>query len=573
MASPSSLRRCGVLIPVFSLRRSNDLGIGDTTALKGAIDWAKKYHIGFIQTLPIQETGSDHSPYNAISSMALDPLLLDLSALVELTDEDIAPYAASFEKKDTSLVDYPHTKQVKYALLKLAYQRFLESGQKPDAFEVFRQKNASWLDDYCAFRTLCTHADTENWELWSSDYNTPQKALDYLKKHRELDAQRHFFAWLQWQADIQWSDVAQYAEKQGVALMGDVPIGIAKSSADAFFEPQWFLPNAYGGSPPETVFKDDAFACQWGQNWGVPIYNWKALAEDNYGWWRRRVTGLCRFFQIFRIDHILGFYRIYRFPWPPSQNASFLGLSLQEAQQKTGGALPAFWPRNDDTDTHRQANCADGETYLKIILEAAGNSEVVGEDLGCVPDYVRPNMAKLGIAGFKICHWESCGEGIAVDGKTYPPVSFATYATHDHDSLPALWDLLIDLADKGEDKQGALRGLSLLSSFAKMPSGLQRNHYAPYNHVIKWSLLEALLSSNANLSALMITDLIDSKQRINIPGTSGGKNWRYRIPFSLKNPPQKVQKECNYLKHLIDKTQRYVHPDRNAQTAQRTHFS
>lgn len=548
------LRRLGLLIPVFSLNRDDDLGIGDTRALREMVDWAAANRIGFLQLLPINETGSDNSPYNAISSVALDPLLLDLEAIPEISLDDIRLEAKKYSAGDSDedLVDYAVTAKAKWSLLAKGFDAFWKNGGESPDFENFRKEEAGWLLTYCKFRWLMEMAETEEWELWPEEYNTPEKADAYLGAlpSDKVEYNLSYYAWVQWHAFSQWRELSHYARKHDVKLMGDIPIGISYSSADVFFEPQWFDLGLSGGSPPETVFKDDAFACQWGQNWGIPIYRWDALEKNNFSWWRRRIEKLTDVFHIFRIDHILGFYRIYSFPWRPKLNPTFVGLTEKEAKKITGGPLPCFHPRADDTEKNRKLNLADGDKYLRVILEAAGNAEVVGEDLGCVPDYVRPNLEELGIAGFKICHWEARGDGEAVSGREYPECAFTTYATHDHDSIPAMWNTLKGMLG-GMEHEGAIRGLALLSDFAGLPKGGSADCYPAYGPVVKWALFDRLLKSNADYAALMITDLIDSTKRINIPGTVGGENWRYRLPWKLKDMPQPYRDESSRLRELI----------------------
>lgn len=548
------LRRLGVLIPVFSLRRDNDLGIGDTRALRGMVDWAVQHRVGFLQLLPINETGTDNSPYNAISSVALDPVLLELEAIPGVSIEMILAAATKYQTDaiDEDLVDYSRANAAKWDLLAQGFTHYLSVGKKSKEFRQFQKEEADWLIPYCKYRWLTELAGTEEWDKWSGDYNTARKAEAYLTglDQDEVEQNLTFYAWVQWHAFSQWRELRAYAESVDVKLMGDIPIGVSYSSADVFFEPQWFDLTLSGGSPPETVFKDDAFACQWGQNWGIPLYRWDVLAKDDYGWWRRRIEKLTDVFHIFRIDHILGFYRIFSFPWRPAYNQDFLGLSDEEAQKITGGRLPGFHPYDDDTDEHRASNLADGDRYLKVVKEAAGAGEVVGEDLGCVPDYVRPHLEELGIAGFKVCHWEAHREGVAVKGSEYPACAFATFATHDHDSIPSLWNGLVGMSG-GMEHEGAMRGLALLSDFAGLPKGNTINAYAQYGPVVKWALFGALLKSKADYAAVMITDIIDSEKRINRPGTVGGENWRYRLPWKLEEMPQVFKADCRRLSELV----------------------
>lgn len=553
-ADMSRMRRLGVLIPVFSLRRDNDLGIGDTRALLDAVKWAAANRVGFLQLLPINETGADHSPYNAISSVALDPLLLDLEAIPQIEAADIKTATKKFglSANTDDLVDYDLVSQAKWELLAGGFDVFWKSGEINTEFDAFRIEEAEWLVPYCKFRWLMELAGSEGWELWPEQYNTPEAAETYLASLPVEEVERYltFYAWVQWHAFSQWRALREYADEHDVKLMGDIPIGISFNSADVFFEPEWFDLSLSGGSPPETVFKDDAFACQWGQNWGIPIYRWDVQEQHDYSWWRRRIEKLTDIFHIFRIDHILGFYRIYSFPWRPGRNAEFVGLSEKQAKKITGGALPCFFPRPDDTEKNRAANLADGDKYLRVVLDAAGEGEVVGEDLGCVPDYVRPNMEDLGIAGFKICHWEVRGHGETVPGSDYPKCSFATYATHDHESIPAMWNTLKGMLG-GMEHEGAIRGLELLSDFAGLPKGPSADYYPEYGPVVKWALFDRLLKSNADYASLMITDIIDSTERINIPGTVGGKNWRYRLPWKLEDMPDCLRDDCSRLRELV----------------------
>src|SRR5581483_9851545 len=149
-------------------------------------------------------------------------------------------------------------------------------------------------------------------------------------------------------------------------------------------------------------FEHDPFVQKWGQNWGLPLYRWDRMGADNFAWWRARVAGVRAFFHLFRIDHILGFYRVYAFPWQPAENADYLPLDADAAQERTNGRLPRFFPQPDDTPENSQRNRESGERYLRAVLKEAGSGNVVGEDLGMVPPYVRPSLAELGIAGYKV---------------------------------------------------------------------------------------------------------------------------------------------------------------------------
>lgn len=539
-----------MLVPVGSLRRDGDLGIGDTAALRELVDWAATCGLGFLQLLPISETGSDHSPYNAISSVALEPALIDLSALPELSADDFIKARTQWEPSDLvgDLINYEVVKPLKSGLLETAFARFWKdsrTGERGETFDAFQEAEAGWLVDYCQFRWLMDHeGGKETWDLWSINYNKGPLARSWIERKRAehaktMERELAYHAWVQWVAFSQWRDLRRYAEERDVLLMGDVPIGISYHSVDVFFEPQWFDLKWSGGAPPETVFKDDEFACKWGQNWGIPLYRWDVLQTHDFSWWRRRIDKLTDVFHIFRIDHILGFYRIYGFPWRPQRNAEFLPLSHDQARARTGGPLPGFMPRPDDTEEHKKANRADGDRYLRVVQEAAGDNEVVGEDLGAVPDYVRPHLQEIGIAGFKICHWEvERGEdGIEhpLPLESYDECSFATYATHDHPSMAAMWEdfrAMLDHSDPGARK-GAEWNLRILSEIADLPLKDGDHRVPPYDRKIQWAQLDALLAAGSRYAAFMITDLFGMTERFNIPGTVGGSNWRVRMPFTV----------------------------------------
>ncbi len=140
------------------------------------------------------------------------------------------------------------------------------------------------------------------------------------------------------------------------------------------------------------------------------------MRANNFQWWRERVRGTRRIFHLFRIDHVQGFYRVYAFPWRPERNKEFLPLDQHQMLERTGGRAPHFVPRDDDTPEHREANKREGEEYLRVIMDEAGAARVAGEDLGVVPDYVRPSLQSLGIAGFKIPQWEM-RDGMIIPGE------------------------------------------------------------------------------------------------------------------------------------------------------------
>ena len=548
MSSPIDLspehRVGGVLIPVFALRNDADLGVGDIGSLRQFIDWSAKAGFGVVQLLPINETGGDNSPYNAISSMALDPTTIELKPGTpeDLTESDYKTALAGVDLAALRQgpVQYSVVKPLKRYLLELAFEGFERrhlasnpgGSKSAQAFRQFQTGNALWLESYTLFRALMDeNGGTECWDRWPAGQQTFEDARSWLETQPEefgnsVARKRLFFTYVQWVAYGQWEELKRYAEKLGVALMGDIPLGVSYYSADFFGFPHVFEKSWSGGAPPEPYFKDDPFTQKWGQNWGIPVYAWGKLKDENYAWWRQRVHGVHDLFHLFRIDHILGFYRIYSFPWRPERNADFLPLSADEAKARTGGLLPGFKPRADETPQDREANCREGETLLRVVLEAAGDTRLIGEDLGTVPDYVRPNLTKLGIAGFKIPIWEpDKTKGGLLAGSAYERLSVATYGTHDHEPLRALWNRH-HRAPEHERQQ-----LHELCDFAGIP---QQERGDEFTEGVHQRLLEALFRTNSWIVICMITDLMAREERFNVPGTAANSNWSQRLPVTME---------------------------------------
>lgn len=556
-------RLAGLLLPAFTPRREGDLGIGDTLAMRHWIDICAKHGIGFLQLLPLNETGGDDSPYNAISSVALEPLYLSFEP------KDIPGLEAEYlevarvelgDALTASRVNYAAVRKVKRRLLEKAWLRF-QAGKGDIAFYRFRREESAWLGNYCIYRWLMDQSGgSEAWDWWPEDRKTVAGALAYLTQERSKDAvavddRLEFYAWVQWLCFRQWRAVRQHADNKGVKLMGDIPIGVSRYSADVFFQREDFDLEWCGGAPPELIFKHDLFIQKWGQNWGIPLYRWERMQAAGFPWWRQRIAKLTDIFHIFRIDHVLGFYRIYSFPWQPQRNAEFLPLSEKEAAKLTGGLLPEWAPRPDDTPENKAANRADGDIRLRMAIEAAGRSAVVGEDLGSVPDYVRPHLASLDVAGFRIPHWDSDEKGHVIPPEDLPECSFATYSTHDHDSIPALWAGFHRLiADPDADPDGQERAeeyLRLMAEFADVKES------APYGPALKEALLAALLSSNSRYAAFMITDICDLTDRLNSPGTVGPHNWSFRLPIELE---ARAVLELGKLRPILEKSGRFLAP-------------
>lgn len=305
----------GVAVPVFSLRSRQSGGVGEFSDLKLLIDWAKQTGLKMVQILPINDTIATHSwtdsyPYAAISVFALHPMYLNLAQVGELKDEALrAEFAAKREALNSlDAVDYEAVMQMKSRYIKLAYDQDGRAFLKDLAFQAFFAQNKEWLQPYAAFSALRDRYQTADFSQWPEYSVYEPLAVNWLTDPARKDYDDfaiHYYS--QWHLHQQLTDAAAYARSQGVLLKGDIPIGIYRHSADAWVAPQLYNMGAQAGAPP------DAFAVA-GQNWGFPTYNWAEMAKDGYAWWRRRLGHMATYFDAYRIDHILGFFRIWEIP-------------------------------------------------------------------------------------------------------------------------------------------------------------------------------------------------------------------------------------------------------------------
>jgi 4-alpha-glucanotransferase len=555
----------GVLVPLFALRGENDLGIGDVAALRDFIDWVAEVRFKLVQLLPINETGADNSPYNAISAMAIEPTTLHLApnAPQDLMREDFDTAVADVDLNALRFgaVKYCPVKKLKLHLLEKAFSNFSAHAdeQRQSKFRAFCEQESAWLRDYGLFRVLMEeNDDSAAWNRWQPQHQTIEKARGWLRdlphdRQAALARRESFFCYVQWIAHQQWRAVKMYAEERGVALMGDIPFGVSYCSADVFARQDEFMLDWFGGAPPEPYFEDDAFTRKWGQNWGIPLYRWDNMRANNFEWWRQRVRAVRRIFHLFRIDHIQGFYRIYAFPWRPRRNKEFLPLDEHQMLERTGGRAPHLVPRDDNTPENREANKREGEEYLRVLLQEAGGRRVIGEDLGVVPEYVRPNLRSLGIAGFKIPQWEM-HDGMIIPGHMYERLSVATFATHDHEPIRALWNEAFErpFSKAGEQARATLEKIALFAGLNSKIEELdfERDFYP--------TIMEALFRCESWIAIVMITDLLARKYRFNVPGTKANVNWTRRMQRSMAQlgSSRKERKRMGLIHDLLVKTGR-----------------
>lgn len=305
----------GVTIPVFSLRSKNSFGTGEFTDLKLLVDWAVKTGMKMIQILPVNDTTATHTwvdsyPYAAISAFALHPLYLNITKVAGKKFADLIKPLKKKQKllNDLAELDYEAVMNVKLAAIKELYMVQKEEwAADPDYLEFF-ENNKHWLVPYAAFCYLRDRNGTSDFNQWKQYNAYSKESIQKLAspKGKQYDQiALHYFT--QYHLHRQLQDAAEYAHKNGVILKGDIPIGVYRYGCDAWVEPELYHLEMQAGAPP------DDFAVR-GQNWGFPTYNWERMAADGYEWWHQRFIQMSNYFDAFRIDHILGFFRIWSIP-------------------------------------------------------------------------------------------------------------------------------------------------------------------------------------------------------------------------------------------------------------------
>ena len=364
----------GVAIPVFSLRSNQSAGIGEFSDLKYLVDWSKKIGLKLIQLLPLNDTTATHSwldsyPYAAISAFALHPMYLRLQEVIK---KDQTNLIAPFQKQMDELnalpeIDYDGVMQLKWQLLKLIYA---ENGKKDLAtagFKKFFKQNEHWLVSYSAFSYLRDLHGTVDFNSWPTFSKFNQKEVDQLtgaksKTYQEIS----FYYFVQYHLHVQLSESAKYAHENGVVLKGDIPIGVYRYGADAWQHPDLFHMDMQAGAPP------DDFAVK-GQNWGFPTYNWEVMASNDYSWWKLRFEQMSFYFDAFRIDHILGFFRIWSIP-------------MNQVEGIMGRFVPAIPITQQEID--KKGISADMDRYTKPFI----NESVLFTYFGYDNDYAKQHF-------------------------------------------------------------------------------------------------------------------------------------------------------------------------------------
>ncbi len=468
----------GINVPLFSIHTKNSSGIGEFLDLVPLIKWCKKLGLDCIQLLPINDTADDPSPYNPVSSLALDPVYLSITAL---------GFKGELE---------PHTKVVKKEVwkkkkiwLKSYFEKHFAAISKKAEYQHFIKHNP-WLKSYAAFKCLKDQFKGKHWCHWPDGYHTYHPKL---LKNLEID----FYCFLQFLCFQQMEEVKSFADDQKFFLKGDVPILLSSDSADVWEEPDLFNTKVSAGAPPDAYNPA-------GQNWGFPIFNWNAMRKDDYDWWKRRLATVEKLYHIYRIDHVVGFFRIWTFPIMKKGKGHFV-------------------PEN------RSRWAGQGKRLLEMMVDNCSLLPIA-EDLGTVPPIVGPTLKHLGICGTKVVRWERKGrkkDGKYIPYDEYEPLSMTTVSTPDTDNLAMWWKKNPKEAILFAEQIKNWRYHPILSNEQRLELLRDAHHTTSYFHI---NLLQEYL---ALFPELVHKD--PQKERINIPGTTYPSNWSYKCVAPIED--------------------------------------
>jgi 4-alpha-glucanotransferase len=508
-------RIAGVLIPLFSLRTTDDLGRGEICGLVPMAEFALAMGHRMIQLLPIDETApGETSPYSAMSVLAIDPRYISARGLYGIDAGGIE--AARVIAGPGDPADPVKLHAAKITLLRKSFERFVATAGASNraAREEFEHRNREWLEDYALFRALKEKFGWREWESWPDGLNRCEPAAVKLAA-RELATEVSFYSYIQFVGHRQWHEVRSELVRLGVLLGGDLAFSPCRESAEVWANQEMFDLTRTVGSPP------DAFSAD-GQRWGLPMPDWRRMRAGGFSLIRRRIRHAREFFDLLRIDHVVGLFRTYAF----GSDAETLGN---------------FDPLAEDDQR------AQGEELIRIAKEEAGAMAIFAEDLGVVPAFVRNSLKALGVPSYKVMRWEREWDVPTqpfIKPADYPELSVATTGTHDTDTMAEWWS-----GASVAERNQFVSSLGLDGAIDVRRDALGEATGA---------IIAALYGAPSRIVIAPVQDLFGWDARVNVPGTVSATNWKWRLPFTLDGPQKdpKLTAQINALLAIASRTRR-----------------
>ncbi|MBU2530236.1 MAG: 4-alpha-glucanotransferase [Elusimicrobia bacterium] len=505
----------GILLPLFSMRSKKDWGIGDIGSLKLWLDFLKSANLDILEILPINEMPPGvNCPYTSMSAFAIDPVYIAIEDIKELDDEIKKEISApEFRKKIKELrqakgLPYDDIKKLKFPILWKIYESFRNRHLSKNTnlakdYYAYIAQNKYWLDDYSLFRKIKDDYQCMSWTDWPHGLKYRETIMiEAFKKNHAMEIE--FFKYLQWIIQIQWSKAKEKAEKLNIKLFGDLPFMVNQDSADVWSRQNEFDISASIGAPPDAFSKT-------GQKWGIPAYRWHEVEKNNFEWWRAKVKKAEDFYHIYRLDHMVGFFRTWIVPHDENHKAHF--DIINELEQRSRGK-----------------RFLEAVTTASTCLPAA-------EDLGLIPLYVAEVLKEVNVPGYKVMRWQKTKDQIKyIEPEHYEKISLATTSTHDNEPLKEWW-ATIDLKEK--------------KLFWHMITG--HNSPPPIFKNAHIEIVKKLLRAGSAIVILPMQDILGTDERVNTPNTMGKHNWSYRFPIDIEDVDknEKISEKMHTLKCLI----------------------
>ncbi len=402
-------RRAGVAVPLFSVRSRKSIGIGEIPDIKTIVRWCELTGNTILQLLPLNDTGFDFAPYNSVSSFALDPMYLSIQSLKEV---NLAPFKKDIRELRTRFqhtndkVDYA-IKQGKVELLWRIYRRSYLNGIR--RFDKFVEENLYWLRDYAIYKVIKFMNGNDSWEDWKDEFkNRDGEAIEKFEKDNYDKIRFHY--WLQWQLFEQMTGAKKYASERGIYIMGDIPFLVSRDSCDVWANKHYFNLNLLSGAPPDMYFST-------GQRWGMPPYNRDEIEKDNFKYFNNKLKYAENFYDMFRIDHFVGFFRVW---------------TIEESEPiETGGLNGKYSPASEHLWEDTGRKLLDSMVAESSLLPCA-------EDLGTVPECSGRVLWEYGVPGMDVQRWIKDAYEF-IPKEKFRWLTSATVSTHDSSSLVEWW--------------------------------------------------------------------------------------------------------------------------------------
>lgn len=466
-------RGAGILLPISSLPSPHGIGTFGKEAYD-FVDRLKEADQMYWQVLPIGPTSYGDSPYQSFSAFAGNPYFIDLDMLV---DEGLIEKSAVDSIDWGQLeydIDYSKMYNHRFAILRKAF--FKSKEMETEEYHKFIEDNKIWLDDYSLFMACKDYFGQREWLKWDDDIKMRKpEAVKYYKAL--LKEKIEFWQYVQYKFFRQWKDLKEYANSNGIRIIGDIPIYVAMDSSDVWADPEYYQldddlnPIDVAGCPPDAFY-------EFGQKWGNPLYDWDEMEKTDFSWWKRRVEAAADLYDVIRIDHFTGIAKYY--------------------------AIPA-----DGMPVDGEYRTGPGEKLIEVINDAAGGAKIIAEDLGITTPEAKNLLVKSGYPGMKVLEY-------AFDSRisngflphTYNQNCVVYSGTHDNETLLGFFNSLSE------------ESLQYLMDYTSSKDTLE----------LAKNVITLAYESAADTVIIQMQDILmkDNKARMNLPSTIG-RNWRWRL--------------------------------------------